>query len=291
MTRHAPVLPGSLYVVGTPIGNLEDITFRAVRVLAHVDLVAAEDTRRAKVLLSHYQITTRVMSYFQGNEAQRSHVLLQRLQQGSSIALISEAGMPGISDPGMRLIQACIDQGVPVDVIPGPNAALTALILSGLPSSQFTFLGFLPRSGKERQRQLDQLHPHQGTLIFYEAPPRVSRTLATLGEVLGDRPAALAREMTKIHQEVVRGTLFGLAEQYRETPPRGEVTLVVAGSSEGGKDLPREKIGETELEHEVTARLAQGESPRQIARALAEHGRRRIYQLALALSQRLTSVP
>ena len=184
--------------------------------------------------------------------------------------------MPGISDPGERLVRCCLEQGIPVQVIPGPNAAVTALVASGLPAGRFTFIGFLPKTGRERKRALEQLRLEPGTLVLYESPRRVGRTLADLHDGLGAREAALVRELTKLHEEVVRGELGELAQRYRTTQPRGEVTLVVGPADE--QQLPAEAI-----EREIAQRLERGESPREIADALAVHGRRTIYQLALAL--------
>ena len=275
MKRLAPVVPGTLYIVATPIGNLEDITLRAVRVLGEVDLVAAEDTRSAGVLLSHHGISTPTTSLYKDNEARRGAELVGRLQGGAAVALISEAGMPGVSDPGHRLICRCVDHDVPVDVIPGPSAVPTALVLSGLPSDQFTFLGFLPRRGAERRRALERAMEEQRTMVLFESPRRAGKTLADLLGTLGDRPAVLAREMTKLHQEVRRGTLSSLEREARETPPRGEVTLVVGGGD------PGEEPTEEEIAREVADRLHRGQSPRQIATELSALGRRRIYQMAL----------
>ena len=275
--RLAPVLPGTLYVVATPIGNLEDITLRAVRVLGEVDLVAAEDTRSARVLLSHHGVSTSTRSLHRDNEARRGAELVTRLQEGAAVALISEAGMPGISDPGFRLVSLCVEAGVPVDVIPGASAVPTALVLSGLPTDQFTFLGFLPRKGKERRRALEQAAGEPRTLVLYESPRRTARTLTDLLAALGDRPAALVREMTKLHQEVLREPLSELARRHATVSPRGEVTLVVGGAEavEGPPDQ--------EVEREVTDRLARGQSPRLISRELSSMGKRRIYQMALRL--------
>jgi 16S rRNA (cytidine1402-2'-O)-methyltransferase len=265
-------------VVATPIGNLEDITHRAVRVLGEVEVIAAEDTRSARVLLGHYEIRTPVVSCFAGNEARRAEELVTRLRAGAAVALISEAGMPGISDPGARLVARCLAETIAIDVVPGPSAAVTALVLSGLPTERFTFVGFLPRAGRERRRALAELADSTATLVIYEAPPRVGTTLADLQRSLGDRPAALVREMTKLHQEAVRGSLAALAARYAGEPPRGEVTLVVGGA-------PPAAMDEGELRGEVQARLAAGERPREIAAALAEHGKRAVYQLALELSR------
>jgi 16S rRNA (cytidine1402-2'-O)-methyltransferase len=274
------IQPGCLYLVGTPIGNLEDISFRAVRVLREVDLVAAEDTRTARKLLSHLELPAgrRVLSYFKGNEASRGAELITRLREGNSVALISEAGMPGISDPGARLVAQCADAGIEVDVIPGPSAALSALVLSGLTTDRFCFLGFLPRRGRDRRRLLEQIPFELGTMLLYEAPGRVGKTLKALLEALGPRRAVVVRELTKLHQEVVRAPLDQLAERYSATPPRGEVTLVVAGGAEQAQTIP-----EADLKLEIERRLEQGESPRAVADALASHGRRTIYQAALRM--------
>jgi 16S rRNA (cytidine1402-2'-O)-methyltransferase len=271
------IQPGCLYLVGTPIGNLEDITFRAVRALREVDLVAAEDTRTARKLLAHLDLPAgrRVLSYFKGNEAARGAELITQLRAGASVALISESGMPGISDPGERLVAKCADAGI-VDVIPGPNAALSALVLSGLLTDRFCFLGFLPRRGRDRRRVLEQIPFEPGTLILYEAPGRVGATLKALQEALGTRQAAVVRELTKLHQEIVRGTLAELAERFSVKPPRGEVTLVVSGEQD-------QTIPAADLNLEIAQRLERGESPRAVADALAPHGRRAVYQAALRM--------
>jgi 16S rRNA (cytidine1402-2'-O)-methyltransferase len=275
--KRAPVLKGCLYLVATPIGNLEDITYRAVRVLAEVDLIAAEDTRTARVLLSRYDLHTPTLSYYKDVEEERASQILARLKQGEAVALISEAGTPGISDPGFRLVAGCLEAGLPVDVIPGPNAGLTALLHSGLPSDRFTSVGFLPRSTAARRRALEELCAAPGSLILYEAPGRVAHTLEELFAALGDREAAVARELTKLHQEVVRGRLGELAARYAQEAPRGEVTLVVAPAP------PEPELTDEQLQAQVRARLDRGESPRDIARALSTHGKRRVYQLALNL--------
>lgn len=273
---------GTLFVVGTPIGNLEDITLRAVRVLGQVDLVAAEDTRSARALLSHLGLGCETMSFFAGNEARRTEQVLERLRRGAQVALISEAGMPGISDPGERLVRRCIEEQLPVDVVPGPSAVLSALVISGLPTSRFMFLGFLPRTGRRRDEVLAPLRHDPSTLVLYESPRRVGKTLLELSRQLGDRPAAVVRELTKVHQEVVREPLSALARRYESVPPRGEVTLVV-GPGEVALD------DEATLQEEILSRLERGDSPRAIADELAgPHGRRRVYQQTLALRAGLT---
>jgi len=273
----APTTPGTLYLVGTPIGNLEDLTLRAVRVLGEVDLVAAEDTRTARKLLAHLDLRKPTVSLNKDNEARRAEQVLEALSRQEAVALISEAGMPGISDPGERLVRRCLEREIPVDVIPGPSAVLAALCLSGLPALPFTFFGFLPRKGRRRKEQLARLVQDPATAVIFESPRRTAATLADLADALGERQAALARELTKVHQQVVRGSLAELAERARQEPPRGEVTLVVAGAP------PPEAPDDEALSVMVRQRLEQGESPRQIADALGELGRRRVYQLALAL--------
>jgi len=266
---------GTLYVVATPIGNLEDITLRAVRVLGEVDLVAAEDTRSARVLLSRHGVQTPTLSLFTGNEARRSEQVIARLRRGERVALISEAGTPGISDPGERLIARCVAAGVPVDMVPGPSAVVSALVLSGLPTRRFLFEGFLPRRGRERGAALARVVGADQTVVIYESPRRLAATLAELARDAPQRPAAVVREITKVHQEVVRDALTRLAARYAEAAPRGEITLVI-----GPRPEP-EPMGEHELTSRVRALLARGESPREVADALRVHGRRRVYQLAL----------
>ena len=272
-----------MYVVATPIGNLEDITYRAVRVLGEVQVVAAEDTRAAERLLAAYEIGARgrVVSCFEGNEAGRADDLVRRLQGGDAVALISEAGMPGVSDPGQRVIAAAVAAGVRVEVVPGVSAALMALVGSGLPTERFVFLGFPPRAEGARQTLFGGLRGETGTMIFYEAPGRVGETLAALAAALGPaRRAVVARELTKLHEELVRAPLGELAARYAEEAPRGEVTLVVEGAVEGAASEV------VDVEAEVRRRLAAGESPKSLAAALAllsGRPRRQIYQLALAL--------
>lgn len=222
-------MSGTLFVVATPIGNLEDITLRALRVLREVDLVAAENAQRAAVLLRHYGIHTPVTTYFEGNEARKAPQLVQRLRGGMRIALISEAGTPCISDPGYRLVRLAAESGVTVVPVPGPSAHCAALSVAGLPTDRFAFEGFLPRKATKRQRALEALREEERTLVFYESPHRLARSLQDMHRILGDRRAVLLREMTKLHEEAVRGTLGELAQ--RCTGVRGEITLVVAGCS------------------------------------------------------------
>jgi 16S rRNA (cytidine1402-2'-O)-methyltransferase len=278
---------GTLFVVGTPIGNLEDISLRAARILREADLIAAEDTRTAKQLLAHLDAlgpsnpARKVISYFEGNEAVRADELVVALREGRRVAVISEAGMPGISDPGSYAIAAAITAGARVEVIAGPSAALAALIGSGLPTDRFTFVGFLPREAGARRALLGTLRTERATMIFYEAPDRVGATLGDAGDAFGaDRRASLGRELTKLYEEHVRGSLGELARRYADTAPRGECTLVIAGST----DAP----DEIDIEGELRALLASGLGPKDAAqRLVVKTGkpRRVLYQLALALQR------
>ena len=219
---------GTLYVCATPIGNLGDITLRVLDTLREVDLIAAEDTRHSRNLLQHFQIKTPLTSYHEHNEKKKSLELAEKLRDGQTIALISDAGLPGISDPGCEVIRLCREEGIPVDVLPGPNAALTALVLSGMPTEHFAFHGFLPSGTGERKRSLEQLANLPQTQIFYEAPHRLVATLKGMSEFFGEREAAVVRELTKLHQQVHRGTVLGLLEAFEETAPRGECCIVIA---------------------------------------------------------------
>jgi 16S rRNA (cytidine1402-2'-O)-methyltransferase len=224
-------MAGQLWLVGTPIGNLEDVTERARRVLMEADLIACEDTRRTRGLLSHLGIRApRMVSLFEGNEARRVPELVEELRAGRSVALVTDAGMPAVSDPGYRLVTACAEEGIEVDAAPGPSAAITALALSGLPTDRFAFEGFLPRRAGDRRRRLEALGSDPRTVVLFESPRRLPRLLSEAAEVLGDRRAAVARELTKAHQQVARGTLSELAARFSE-PPRGEVVVVIGGAS------------------------------------------------------------
>ena len=223
--------PGTLYLVGTPIGNLEDMTFRAVRLLQSVDAIAAEDTRHTGRLLQHFQIKTPQVSYYEHNQKSRIPDIVSRLQQGQAIALVTDAGMPGISDPGYELVKHCVAAGIPVVPIPGATAAIAALVVSGLPSDRFVFEGFLPNNSPARRRErLEELTSENRTLIFYEAPHRLRQTLADLAQAFGgDRAVALARELTKLHEEVWRGSLTEAIAHYTHREPTGEFAIVLAG--------------------------------------------------------------
>lgn len=224
--------PGTLYLCPTPLGNLEDMSFRAVRVLKEAAAVAAEDTRHTIKLLNHFDIHVPLISYHEHNKAERGPEIVRRLLQGETIALVSDAGMPGISDPGVDLVRLAIKQNIPVVPLPGPNAALTALIASGLDTTLFTFVGFLPKTNKHRRELLAKLARHPYTLVFYESPHRLKATLEEIKSALGDRQAVAARELTKKFEEFVRGTLGSISLHFNEHQPRGEFTLIVAGISD-----------------------------------------------------------
>jgi 16S rRNA (cytidine1402-2'-O)-methyltransferase len=224
---------GCLYLVGTPIGNLEDITLRALRILREADQIAAEDTRHTQKLLSHYEISRPLVSYHEHNEMTRAPELLIALEQGAKIALVSDAGMPLVSDPGFRLVTLCLRHQIPVVPIPGPSALLAALSASGLPNEEFLFVGFLPARSGERRRALERLRIEDRTIILYEAPHRTVECLADVLEILGDRPACLAREVTKLHEEFRRGKLSVLAASLEANPARGEITLLIGPSDPG----------------------------------------------------------
>ncbi|MCW5881131.1 MAG: 16S rRNA (cytidine(1402)-2'-O)-methyltransferase [Anaerolineae bacterium] len=254
---------GTLYVVATPIGNLEDMTLRAVRVLREVKLIAAEDTRTTRKLLAHFDIHTPLTSYHEYTEPAKIERLLDRLAEGD-MALVSEAGMPGISDPGAPLIQAAIQRGLPVVPVPGASAILAALAVSGLSTESFLYLGFLPRRASDRRARLAQVAQATYTLVLFESPHRLRDTLADLHAVLGERPVALARELTKLHEEVWRGTLAAAIAHYVEVEPRGEFTLVVGGAT------PVAAVwDEAAVRAALSEALAQGQHGREAARAVA----------------------
>ena len=227
-------MAGTLHLVGTPIGNLGDVSRRAKETLARVDLVAAEDTRRARKLLSHLGVRAELATLFEGNERARTETLLDALRDGRDVAVISDAGMPGLSDPGYRLVRACAEEGIDVRVVPGPSAAIAALVVSGLPSDRFVFEGFLPKKEGERRARLEALATERRTIVLFESPRRVGATLEVIASILGpDRPVSVARELTKVHEEVLRGTAEELARATGAVELRGEVVLVIGGATEG----------------------------------------------------------
>jgi 16S rRNA (cytidine1402-2'-O)-methyltransferase len=224
-----PLQPGTLYLVATPIGNLEDITLRALRTLKECDVVAAEDTRRTGQLLKYFGIAKPLLSYFQFNEAKRSEEILERLQRGEKIALVTDAGSPGISDPGERVVQAARAAGLRVESVPGPCALVAALTASGLPTDEFHFIGFLPHKSGQRRKQLEALREFAGTLVLYESPYRIEKLLTELAELFPERQVVLARELTKKFEEFLRGTPAELLEALKKRSLKGEFVVMVAG--------------------------------------------------------------
>lgn len=266
---------GTLYLVATPIGNLEDITARALRILREVHLIAAEDTRQTRKLLQHYDIHTPMISFHEHNQQARLDTLLRALEQGN-VALVSDAGTPGLNDPGYILVRSALQAGHQVSPIPGPSAPIAALVVSGLPTEAFLYLGYLPRRATERRALLQKVASLPYTLIFLEAPHRLIASLEDLEAVLGDREIAVARELTKVHEEIFRGRLSQARQYYEATPPRGELTLVVAGLEE-----QHQRWTPQQLQSALSEAVAQGLSPSQIAARLAQASgwqRREIYQ-------------
>lgn len=277
------VTPGTLYVCATPIGNLEDITLRVLRLLAAVDVIAAEDTRHTRKLLRHYDIETPLISLHEHNEAQRTPRLLARLADGETVALVSDAGMPGISDPGGIFIREAIRTGVAVTVAPGATAFVTGLVGSGLPTTRFAFEGFLPRRAGQRRAALRALADETRTLVFYEAPHRVRAVLEDMEAVLGPRDACVARELTKTYEEWARGTLAELVQTVAPTRPRGEYVIVVAGAPAAAAPPTPDDEG---LARMVAARMEAGADKKAAIRAVADElgvARRIVYRAALPI--------
>jgi 16S rRNA (cytidine1402-2'-O)-methyltransferase len=274
---------GALYVVATPIGNREDISLRALKILRDVDLIAAEDTRKSGKFLSHHRIKNRLVSYHEHNEKKRTPELLGKLLQGTSIALVSNAGTPCVSDPGYRLVEAAITHKISVIPVPGPSAATTAMSASGLPTDSFVFIGFPPPKKGRRIKFVNELAVEPRTLIFYESPKRILAFLEEVVSHMGDRPAVLAREMTKLHEEFIRGSVSEILEIIRARPEtKGECTLLIAGRQEEG-----ETVGPAIVEAEIKSALEKQQSGlSKIAKAVADkYGlpKNEIYQMALKL--------
>jgi 16S rRNA (cytidine1402-2'-O)-methyltransferase len=235
MSAALPALaPGTLYLVATPIGNLEDITLRALRTLKQCDLIAAEDTRRTGQLLKYFEIAKPLLSYFRFNEARRSEELLERLRRGEMIALVTDAGSPGISDPGERVVSAAIAAGIRVESVPGPSALIAALTASGLPTGEFHFVGFLPTKSGQRRQKLQQLAQGKGTLVLYESPYRIQKLLTELSDILPDRLVVLARELTKKFEEFLRGTPAQLIQETAHRTLKGEFVVLISGQGAPG---------------------------------------------------------
>jgi 16S rRNA (cytidine1402-2'-O)-methyltransferase len=270
---------GTLYVVGTPIGNLEDVTFRALRVLGEVAVIAAEDTRVTRKLLARYDIHTPLISYHRHSPDRRAEEILAHLERGEDVALVSDAGMPGIADPGHELIVACIAAGYAVVPVPGPTALATSLVVSGLPTDSFVFVGFLPRAASRRRELLRSLAEQPRTLVFFESPHRLVETLQVALEVLGDRRAALVRELTKKFEEVLRGPLSEITETLRGREVIGEATVLIAGATAA----PAAPVDVDEAVARVERLVEGGSSMRDAVRAVAEAtglSRRALYEQA-----------
>lgn len=277
--------PGTLYLCPTPLGNLEDMTFRAVRILKEVSVIAAEDTRHTLKLLNHFDIHAILISYHEHNKMERGPELITRLLKGEAIALVSDAGMPGISDPGLDLVRLAIASNIPVVPLPGPNAALTALIASGLDTTLFTFAGFLPKTNKHRRQMLAKLANHPHTLVFYESPHRLKSTLDELEKAFGDRPAVAARELTKKFEEFVRGTLCSLQQHFNQNQPRGEFTLIVSGNTDSQKPgQEADNLEPVDVVQAVQLLIGQGINKKDAIRQVAsQYGlpKRQVYQAVL----------
>lgn len=271
---------GTLYVVGTPIGNLEDLSPRAVRVLRAATLIAAEDTRRSRKLLAHFGLDTPLTSYYEHNKLTKLATILKSLEQGP-VALISDGGMPGISDPGYELINAAVAAGHVVSPVPGPSAVSAALVVSGLPTDAYVFLGFLPRRSAARRAVLEENAAERRTLVAFESPHRLAEALDDVAAVLGDRPLAVARELTKMYEEVFRGTAYAARDHFASEAPRGEVTLVIGGA-------PKSEVQvwpEARVRVKLNEMLEAGVSPTTAAKSVARDSgwaRRDVYRLAVA---------
>ena len=262
-------MAGILYVVSTPIGNLEDITHRAVRVLSEVDVIACEDTRHTRKLLNHYGVNTKTVIYHEHNERERAAELLESLESGLDLAIVSDAGTPGISDPGFRIVRLALENGVPVVPVPGPTALISALVASGLPSDEFFYGGYLPARKSQRRTRLMELASIPATLVFYEAPHRIAESLRDAREILGEREAVIARELTKLHEEILRGRLSELAQRFStgEEGARGEMVLMIDRKVIGGAFRARDS---SEISSLVAALEAEGVDARSALKKAAK---------------------
>ena len=278
-------MKGKLYLCATPIGNLEDITYRVLRTLKEVDLIAAEDTRNSIKLLNHFQISTPMTSYHEYNKIEKGNKLVEKMEEGKNIALITDAGTPGISDPGEELVSMCHEADIEVTSLPGPAACVTALTVSGLPTRRFSFEAFLPTDKKERKKILEELRQDTRTIVLYEAPHRLVRTLEELSEVLGDRKATLCRELTKKHETVFVSTLYELCTYYQSEEPKGECVLVIQGKSQKEKETEsQEEWMKMPLEQHMAYYENQGFSRKDAMKLVAKDrgvSKREIYQKLL----------
>ncbi len=282
--KNQPHPPGTLWIVPTPIGNLEDITLRALRILKEVDKIAAEDTRNTRKLLSHFEIHKPLISYHDHNEKERSREIIGDLEAGRSIALVSDAGMPGISDPGFEIIQQVIDGGLPLEILPGASAFVNALVGSGLPSGKFVFEGFLSREKKERRKRLEALGEEERTMIFYESPHRIKDTLKDMEAIFGPRKAVIARELTKRYEEFIRKDLTGLRERLEEAPLKGEIVLVV----EGRRGEKKESFEGLSIEEHLLLEMKTGLSKKEAVKKIAKDRgipKREVYDVGIGLEK------
>lgn len=264
-------MPGKLYLVGTPIGNLQDITLRALETLKACDVIAAEDTRQSLKLLNHFGIKKSLISYHKFNENEKSVQILELLREDKKVAIITDAGMPGISDPGSIIAAKCIEENIEFEVIPGPTALLTALVYSGLDTSKFLFRGFLPRDNKERKKTIDEIKDSRETLIFYEAPHRLESTLEFLLDSLGNRKIAICKELTKLHETIKRCSIAEALEFYKENNPKGEFVLIVEGkSNEEIENEEMEKWSQISIEEHIAKYINEGFSKKEAIKKTAK---------------------
>lgn len=261
-------MSGKLYLVATPIGNLEDITFRALKILNEVDIIACEDTRQTLKLLNYYKISKRLISYHRHNEEIKSDFIIEKLIEGKNIAIVSDAGTPVISDPGEEVVRNAIQNKIEIVPIPGACALINALIVSGLDSKEFTFIGFLPLNKKNRKEKIEEIREETKTLILYEAPHKIINTLKELDEILDNRKIVLAREITKIHEEYLRGTVAEVLEKYNE--PRGEHIIIIEGSNKGKKEIHEELLKNMELKEHYKYYENQGLTKNEIIKKIAK---------------------
>ncbi|MDN5331699.1 MAG: rRNA (cytidine1402-2-O)-methyltransferase [Tepidanaerobacteraceae bacterium] len=282
--------PGVLYLCPTPIGNLEDITLRVLRILKEADYIAAEDTRVTKKLLNHYGINTPLVSYREHNKEKMGRKIVKDILEGKSVALVSDAGTPGISDPGEDLIKKAIDAGIRVVPLPGPSAVICAVSASGLSTSKFAFEGFLPQKATERRKQLEKLRDEKRTIVLYEAPHRLLKCLSDIRDILGERKIAVAREMTKLHEEFFRGTVSEAINRFESTPPRGEIVLVIEGTGLKTEETKKaENLSEQEdinkiILQEVERRIRSGMDKKEAMKAVAKEfsiPKRQLYKVLL----------
>ena len=276
---------GTLYLVATPIGNLQDITFRAVNTLREVEIIAAEDTRQTLKLLNHFEIKKPLVSYYEHNKVTKGNYLIDQLHQGKNIALVSDAGTPGISDPGEDLVRLCIENDIPVTMIPGPVAAVTGMVISGLPTGRFVFEGFLPMNKRTRQERLKQLKDEIRTIVFYEAPHKLPYTLKDMFNAWGDRKIALARELTKRYEEVIRCTLKEAMDRYQLEAPKGEFVIIIEGQNEQVlQEQDRDKYAHITIEEHVEKYINEGFQKKEAIKKAAEDrglNKREVYNLVM----------